>query len=139
MKEIYYLCYSDRKEIDGLLFPNELFEETYAPGLWVVDLLDFERFPDSFNFKAVDNDEVINFKMTRVNDLVYQVDIPKYGKFYFRIITTFFLYNKYKGNSNLINKKSRLYQVVSMDIQKLHRTCLEKRFFFVGRVDDDLK
>lgn len=139
MKAIHYLSYSDKPETEGLLFPSELLKDTYAPGLWVVDLQDFEGLPNSFEFDAVDNNELQTLKMTRVNRYVYQVDTDKHGKFYFRIMNIFFRYQKYIGNSKLIDANSRLFQVVSMDIQKLHRTCLEKGFFFVGRIDNNIE
>lgn len=139
MKAIHYLCYSDKPETEGLLFPIELLQDTYAPGLWVIDLQDFERMPDTFEFDAVDNNELQILKMTRVNRSVFQVDTAKHGKFYFRILNIFFRYQKYIGNSKLIGPNSRLYQVVSMDTQKLHRTSLDKGFFFVGRVDNNLE
>lgn len=138
MKSIHYLSYSDKPETEGLLFPSELLKNTYSPGLWVIDLQNFERFPNTFEFDAVDNNELQTLKMTRVNRSVFQVETDKYGKFYFRITNIFFRYQKYIGNSKLIDPNSRLYQVVSIDISKLHRTCLDKGFFFVGRVDNNL-
>ena len=139
MKAIHYLSYSDKPEVEGLVFPPELLKDTYSPGLWVIDLQDFERMPDTFEFDAVDNNELQSLKMTRVNRSVFQVDTDKYGKFYFRIINIFFRYQKYVGNSKLISGNSKLFQVVSMDIEKLNRTCLDKGFFFVGRVDNNLE
>lgn len=139
MKTIYYLSNSDKQGVAGLLFPAELSKDTYAPGIWVIDLQNFERLPDTLEFDAIDNNDLQILKMTQVNGSVFQVETSKYGKFYFRIMNIFFRYHKYVGNSKLIDRNSRLYQVVSMDIQKLHKACLENGFFFVGRVDDDLK
>lgn len=139
MKAIHYLSYSDKPETQGLLFPSELLQNTYAPGLWIIDLKKFERLPDSFEFDAVDNNELQVLKMTRVSRSVFQVDTKKYGKFYFRIVNIFSRYLNYIGNSKLISSDSRLFQVVSMDIQKLNRTCLDKGFYFVGRVDNSLE
>lgn len=139
MKSIHYLCYSDKVETEGLIYPNELSKDTYAPGLWVIDVNNFETLPDIFEFDAVDNNELQTLKMTRVNRFVFQVDTYKHGKFYFRISNIFFRYNKYVGKSKLIDPNSRLYQVVSMDVQKLHKTSLEGGFFFVGRVDNNLE
>jgi hypothetical protein len=139
MKAIHYLSNSDKPGIEGLLFPGELLEDTYAPGIWIIDLQNFERLPKTFEFDAVDNNELQSLKMTQVNRTVFQVETSKYGKFYFRIMNTFFHYKKYVGNSKLIDPNNRLYQVVSMDIQKLHRACLENGFFFVGRVDNNIE
>lgn len=139
MKTVYYLSYSDIPGKDGLIFPNELQSGTYSPGIWVIDLEEFERISDTFIFDAVDNNENQSLKITRVNRSVFQVDTSKYGKFYFRIMRLFFRYEKYVGNSKLIKSDNILYQLVSMDIQKLERICLQNGFFFVGSVDDSIE
>ena len=139
MKAIHYLTYSDKPDIEGLVFPSEILQNTYASGLWAIDLMEYEMMPNNFEFDAVDNNELQTLKMTRVNRSVFQVDTDKYGKFYFRVINIHFRYNKYVGKSKLINSSCRLYQIVSMDIQKLNNTCLDKGFFFVGRVDNNLE
>lgn len=136
MKPVYYMCYSDNSNADGLVFPNELLEDTYSPGLWVIELMEFEILPNIFEFDAVDNNELQELKMTRINQDIYQVESVKNGKFYFRIQHLFFRYNKYVGESKLINPRSKLLQVVPLNIQKLDSICLENGFFFVGRGEE---
>lgn len=139
MKPVYYISYSDSPEKRGFVFPNELQNENYSIGMWVIELLQFEKLRDIFEFDAIENNEVLSLKMTRVNRSVFQVNTFKYGKFYFRIIPLTYHYNKYVGNSKLISHESRLYRVVSMDIEKLEQICLRSRFFFIGRGDNDLE
>lgn len=139
MNPIYYLCNSDIPEINGFLFPTELLEGTYTTGIWVIDLIYYERISDSYEFDAVDNDELVNLKMSRINGNIFQVDTSKYGKFYFRIVNLFYPRLKYVGKSKFIDSESRLLQVVSMDLHKLEITCMKHRFFFVGKVDRNLE
>src|SRR5687768_4208116 len=99
MKPIYYLSYSDKPRTTGLIFPNELLENSYSPGIWVVDLKKFELLPGEFEFDAVDNNELLTFKMTRVDGTLFHVSTDKYGKFYFRVMSIYFRHKKYVGNS----------------------------------------
>lgn len=137
-KPVYYLSYSDIPYSEGLVFPNELQAGTYAPGIWVIDIEPLARLADSFEFDAVLNNEVTSYSMDRINRSVFRVQTEKQGQFYFRIMNIFFRYQRYIGKSKLIQPESRLFQVVSMDIQKLSRVCLQERFFFVGRIDNEL-
>jgi hypothetical protein len=138
IRNVYYLCYSDIKEKTGLVFPAELEPDIYSPGIWTVAIKRQERFAESFEFDAVNDNQIISTKLVRVNRSVYVVDTEKHGKFFFRINHIFYRYENYVGNSNLIEQSDRLYQLTSMDIQKLERTC-EKGFFFVGKVDSNLE
>jgi hypothetical protein len=139
MKQIYYLTYSDIPEEDGLIFPTELLDGSYVTGIWVAAFHDFEKIPELFEFDAVDNNELIRLIMTRVDGSVFQVSTGKHGVFYFRLMPILNRNDKYVGKSTLINSNSKLYQVVSMNIQKLEQTCLKDGFFFVGRVDNDFE
>ncbi len=138
MGTVYYLCYSDIPENTGLVFPAELEPDIYSPGIWTVAIKRHDRFPESFEFDAVNDNQITSTKLIRVRQSVYQVDTEKHGKFFFRINRIFHRYENYVGNSKLIEQSDRLYQLTSMDIQKLERTC-EKGFFFVGRVDNNLE
>lgn len=135
MNPVYYLCYSDNSEKTGLVFPYELLPKTYSPGLWAIDLNQHDIIPSSFSFDAVDDNRLVTFKLTQVNGSVFRVNTKKYGVFYFRIINIYFRYQKYTGNSPLINPNNRLFQVISTDILKLNQICIERKFFFVGKVD----
>lgn len=138
MGTVYYLCYTDIPEKTGLVFPAELEPDSYSPGIWTVAIKRKERFPESFGFDAVNENQIVSTKLIRVNRSVYQVDTEKYGKFFFRINLIFHRYENYIGTSKLIEQSDRLYKLTSMDIQKLERTC-DKGFFFVGRVDNNLE
>lgn len=138
MGTVYYLCYSDIPEKAGLVFPAELEPDSYSPGIWTVAIKRHDRFPESFEFDAVNDNQITSTKLVRVSRSVYQVDTEKHGKFFFRINHIFHRYENYIGNSKFIEQNDRLYQLTSMDIQKLERTC-DKGFFFVGRADNNLE
>lgn len=139
MNSVFYLSYSDIADKEGLVFPSELQQATYSPGIWTVCKNKHMRLPNEFSFDAVDNIEVVNLKLSQVNGNVYSVNTEKYGMFFFRISHIFFRYEKYVGDSKLIDKSDRLYQVYSMNIQHLSKACLENRFYFVGRIDNNLE
>ena len=138
MGTVYYLCYSDIQGKTGLIFPTELEPDNYSPGIWTLAIKRKGRFPGSFEFDAVNNNQIIPTKLVLVDRSVYQVETEKYGKFFFRINHIYHRYESYVGSSKLISSDDRLFQLTSMDIQKLERTC-DKGFFFVGRVDNNLE
>jgi hypothetical protein len=140
MDSILYLTYSDIAERNGLVFPNELNEGTYAPGIWFVALSQNECLPDVLEFDAVYKNELQTLKMRRVDNYIYQVDTKLFGEFSFRVINTKIRNQKYIGKSTLINDNIKLYQIkpIEKDIQRLNNACLDKGFFFVGKIDLNL-
>lgn len=111
MGTVYYLCYSDMPEKRGLVFPSELEPNTYSSGIWTLAIKRQERFPESFEFDAVNDNQITSTKLVRVNRTVYQVDTEKYGKFFFRINHIFHRYENYVGNSKIIDQNDRIYQL----------------------------
>jgi hypothetical protein len=138
MKPVYYLSYSDNPEQDGLVFPSELSLDTYAPGIWAIDTKPSEKVADSYEFDAVDRNELTKLLLVRVNNVVFQVTTPKYGNFFFRIVDAL-SHIRYVGRSKLIEPNNLLYQIVSIDIKKLESVCSDGNFFFVGRIDRNLE
>ena len=137
MGTVYYLCYSDIPEKTGLVFPSELEPESYSLGIWAVAIKRGNRFPEIIEFDAVNDNQITSTKLVKVSRSLYQVDTKIHGKFFFRINHIFNRYNNYVGKSKLIDQNDSLFQLTSIDIQKLEITC-DKGFFFVGRIDDDL-
>lgn len=136
MKPVLYLCYSDTPEKSGLVFPNELKEDSYTLGIWVIAVPKNQGISDTFEFDAVNNNKIVSLKLIRLNRLVYYVNTDMHGKFFFRVNNIFYRYEKYVGASKIIRKEDKLFQLTSMDIQKLERAC-DNGFFFVGRIDND--
>jgi len=137
MKSVYYLSYSDIPQKAGLVFPNELQKDIYSPGIWVVAKYRNERILNELEFDAVNDNQLNTLKLVRVNRLVFQVNHEKHGKFFFRISRIFFRYEKYVGSSKEISNDCILYQLTSMNIEKLEQAC-SNGFFFVGRIDTSL-
>lgn len=140
MKPIYYLSYSDIPGNNGFVFPSELQQYNYSPGSWFVALDSFEAIPDILEFDAVDNNELLSLKLSRVNRMVFLVDTFKYGKFFFRAMHKFYnRYDRYVGNSKLIAPDNRLFQILPLEVQRLENVCKNSRFFFVGRIDSEIE
>jgi len=138
MKPVYYLSYSDLPENEGMVFPSELQKETYSTGIWVVDLPWYDRRVRNYAFDAVNGNELLSLTMTLIDTNLYLVEANKLGKFYFRIMRLSSRYNRYVGNSSLIEPNNRLYQVVPLNVQQIEDSCLKSRFFFVGRIDNNI-
>lgn len=136
MQNIYYLSYSNTD--DGLVFPSELGEGVYSPGMWVLQSENINRTNNLYRFDAVDQNELIKLNLSKVQNNYFQVETNKYGKINFRLHEIYSRYQNYIGNSNLINPHLKFFQLVPTDIPKLSFLCLEKGFFLVGKVDEEL-
>lgn len=137
MKEVFYLSYSNSDE--GLVFPSELENGIYAPGIWVIQAESKKACPKEFLFDAVDNDEVIKLITRRLNNVNYQVDTQKYGKINLRLIEVYRRYNRYVGRSKIIDSNLRFFQLVPIDILKMSELCLKEKFFLIGTVDPKIE
>ena len=137
MENILYLTYSNNQE--GLVFPNELEEGIYAPGMWEIQAENIYKTNDSYLIDAIDNDELVKLNVSRVNGTLFQVDTIKYGSIFLRLKEIYERYNKYVGNSNWITENSRFFQLIPIEIPKLTELCLSKKFFLIGRMDDNLE
>lgn len=91
--------------------------------------------PKSFKFDAVEDNQLLTLSMSHLSNTVYYVDTNKHGKFFFRISR---YDKKYIGNSKFINSEDKLYQVVPFDISKLESVCIKHKFFFVGKIDENI-
>lgn len=137
MENILYLTYSNDQE--GLVFPNELEQGIYAPGMWVIQAENIHKTRDSYLIDAIDNNELVKLNVSKVNGTLFQVDTIKYGSVFLRLKEIYERYNKYVGNSNWINENSRFFQLIPIEIPKLTELCLSRKFFLIGRMDDNLE
>ena len=72
MGTVYYLCYSDIPEKTGLVFPSELEPESYSLGIWAVAIKRGNRFPEIFEFDAVNDNQITSTKLVKVSRSLYQ-------------------------------------------------------------------
>ncbi|MBA6157385.1 hypothetical protein H3Z83_12780 [Tenacibaculum sp. S7007] len=136
MESILYLSYSNVS--DGLVFPNELSEGVYSPGMWVLQSENINATNELYDFDAVDENKLIKLNLSKIQNNYFQVDTRKYGKINFRLHEIYYRYQNYVGNSNLINPHLKFFQLVPIDIPKLSNLCLEKGFFLVGKIDEEM-
>jgi len=137
MENILYLSYSNIN--DGLVFPNELSDGIYSPGMWVLQSESINKTNSNYHFDAVDKNELIKLNLSKIQNNYFQVDTKKYGKINFRLLEIYWRYQNYVGNSNLINRQLKFFQLVPIDIPKLSTLCLENNFFLVGKIDEELE
>lgn len=137
MQEVLYLSYSNQQ--DGLIFPNELEKGIYSPGMWIIQATSINECSSEFFFNAVENNEIVKLTIRRISNSNYQVDTLKYGKINLRLVEIYWRYQNYVGNSQLINRNLKFFQLVPIDIPKITRLCLEEKFFLIGKIDEDIK
>lgn len=136
MQEVLYLSYSNQQ--DGLIFPNELEKGIYSPGMWIIQATSINECSSDFFFNAVENNEIAKLTIRRVSNSNYQVDTLKYGKINLRLVEIYWRYQNYVGNSLLIDRNLKFFQLVPIDIPKITRLCLEEKFFLIGKIDEDI-
>jgi hypothetical protein len=136
MQEVLYLSYSNQQ--DGLIFPNELEKGIYSPGMWIIQATSINECSSEFFFNAVENNEIAKLTIRRVSNSNYQVDTLKYGKINLRLVEIYWRYQNYVGNSQLIDRNLKFFQLVPIDIPKITRLCLEEKFFLIGKIDEDI-
>lgn len=136
MRQVYYLCNNDDNNSNGLVFPNELNETTYAPGFWVIESKSISQLESSYSFNAVENNSLQTLTLKRVKDRFYTIKSKEYGSFGFIVERSFKI--DYVGNSTLIDPMSNLYILTPLNVDKLNSLAKEKLFFFVGFVDESI-
>ncbi|WDB48801.1 hypothetical protein [Escherichia albertii] len=85
---VYYLSFFN--EQGGFLFPDELPDDYYSPGLFIVERNQCGEYPDVFLFDAMDNGKRVSLHLTRVSErnsisTLYVVRTEDYGSFGFRL------------------------------------------------------
>ena len=133
MKQVWYLCLNNKFRKAGFVFPNELDDDYYSPGFFVIESSeDVNRFFDSYIFWAVDKGKFTKTILNR-NNKGFIVDTGKYGEFHFEAIFAPTPMNRYVGVSTDVKEiKSKLYILKCSDIEKLEKVCREYDFYFIG-------
>ncbi len=136
MDKIFYLSYSNVEE--GLIFPNELENGVYSPGMWVLQSKNLSQAKEKYLFDAINKNEVVPLILNKVNKDYFQVDTLKYGKIYFRLKKIYKRHQFYNGKSTLINNDLSFFQLIPISIPKLTQLCLENNFYLIGSIDEDI-
>lgn len=131
---VYYLSFFSAEV--GFLFPDELPQNYYSPGLFLVESESNNNCANSYVFDAMDNGKRIDLKLIKANEgdaesALYMVKTEHYGIFWFnleRINTEF----RYRGSHPQLKNHSDFFVAVTTDHEKLERVCQEFNFYFIG-------
>ena len=132
---VLYLCYYP--DALGFLFPNELPQHYYSPGLFIVEEDSNGMLPYQLDFDAMDRGNRVTFSLVRQNERdplsnLYVVKTKTLGTFSFRMTHINPLVDKYRGSHRALFNHRRLHLVTSQDSQKLERVCQKYDFYFIG-------
>lgn len=133
MKQVFYLCLNNKFRKAGFVFPNELDDDYYAPGFFVIESSgDVNRFSDNYMFLAIDKGKIVKTILNR-NNKGFIVNTEKYGEFQFEAIFAPTPMNRYIGISPEFKEiKTKLYILKCSDDEKLENVCREHDFYFIG-------
>lgn len=133
-KFIYYLSYYNEKF--GFLFPDELPDNYYAPGLFLIEVDNNNNFLHTYTFDAMDNGKRTTLELTCTNkehnSSLYVVRTKHYGSFWFNLERIHFGL-VYIGKNKLMADHNNLAVLISTDSNKLEKVCKEYNFYFIGK------
>lgn len=131
---VYYLCFLS--EQSGFLFPDELPQNYYSPGLFLVTPEESGTYAYSYTFDAMDNGRRISLSLVRADEgnprsTLYVVRTKSYGSFWFdlRLINPLF---RYLGSRPQLSQHRDFSVAFSMNTDKLERVCKNFNFYFIG-------
>jgi hypothetical protein len=146
IRPVWYLCVSDTIQY-GLLFPNELEENYYSPGYFVITR---EQKAEKFSLKAVRDGEPIETVLVPDQELgdtpLYRVEVKGIGVFVFlaRPLPPYerwvpapeFSEYKYIGHFEPLKSHGHFWLLMPANEDFFEAACREKNFFFVGTTNE---
>jgi hypothetical protein len=138
MNPVLYVCFAPKGESEGFVFPSELENLEYSPGINVVVAEYYYRFDESYLFEAYDGDRVIKLTLSRARKNVFRVSTKKYGTFFFKAKMIPKKYNNYLGKYFHLARKHRIYQLIAFQPNRLEEVCKRANFFFLGSIDREI-
>ncbi len=127
---VKYLCISNVKM--GLVFPDELPEDYYSPGMFIIEEKEKGYFAAQYGFYAIHRSERLEFDLKRFQNNLFLVNVPEFGVFAFLANQVHWMYNKYVGRHHNMIEHNRLYYLQSLNENKMEKICQEEDFYFVG-------
>lgn len=132
---VYYLSYFMEQE--GFLFPYELPDYYYAPGLFLIQSRETGMFPFQFSFPVMDNGvrRVLTLERAeRKSDFhpYFFVTTKNYGKFIFKLQAINPQFNKYLGTDKSLRKQTPFWILYPANNNKLEKVCRKFNFYFIG-------
>lgn len=133
---VHYLCFYQDV---GFLFPDELPDNYYFPGLFLVETKGDGKLSYDYSFDAMESGRRISLTMVRanegeINSTLYSVRTEHFGSFGFNLerINPKIRYGGQR--SDLLNHR-HFFAAVSIDQEKLERVCREFDFYFIGSTE----
>ncbi len=134
-RRVLYLSFYRPEE--GFLFPDELPDQYYSPGLFLVEEEGHGRLSSSYLFDAMDGGRRVTLQMTRHDEgnqlsNLYVVRTDLFGTFGFSLTGINPKLAKYRGGRPQLQNHNRLRIAVTQNSRKLERICEEFDFYFIG-------
>lgn len=137
MKSVFYLCRSPN-DPDQFVFANELPENYYSPGLFVVEAVNRRGLLEQgFKFLARQGQQTMSLELRRSeNGRAYIVDAAHNGRFYFKAIALDRSL-RYSGQRQGLFQDMPLYRLEPANMMQLERVCIDRDFYFIGSTGAD--
>jgi hypothetical protein len=137
MNSVFYLCRSPN-DPKSFLFANELPDNYYAPGLFIVEADNRSGVLDErFKFLARQGLQTLNLELQGAErGRSYVVDAGENGKFYFKVIALDRT-SRYFGHRSNVFRDMPLYRLEPANMRQLELACVERGFYFIGSAGSD--
>lgn len=139
---VYYLSFYN--DPVGFLFPDELPNNYYSPGLFLLETENDGNYAYSYSFDAMDNGTRVEHKLFRANEgdsssTLYVVRTKHYGSFWFNL-EMINPHLRYSGKRTQLHNHRNFSVAMTTDSDKLERICHKYNFYFIGSTlrEDDL-
>lgn len=132
MPTVHYLCRSSDNS-EHLVFANELPDEYYSPGLFVVEAVNPRGLlGPTFKFLARQGMQVIGLELKRSErGRAYIVNAGEIGIFYFKLVALN-RKTRYFGNKVHLFHNMPLFRLEPANMVHLEKACLDRDFYFIG-------
>jgi hypothetical protein len=137
MNSVFYLCRSPQ-DPELFLFANELPENYYSPGLFIVEAADRRGTLDqSFKFLARQGQQIMSLELRRTErGRAYVVDAAHNGTFYFKAVALNKI-SRYSGQRRSVFHDIPLYRLEPANMKQFERACVDRDFYFIGSAGID--
>lgn len=129
---VHYLCHPPGDSAN-FVYAAELPDDYYAPGMFCVEASSLSgTIPESFQFPAQLNKNIVILNLVRVNARTYAVELKEVGvRFFFKLIS-FDRTSRYVGQVPNRFSDYPLLRVQPANFLRLEQACLDYDFYFVG-------
>lgn len=128
---VFYLCRTVESR-NEFVFPNELPENYYSPGLFVIQKKIDNEFSSKYSFAARQGEQLLDLDLVHGNDLrTFKVEVQGIGIYVFKAVSLD-REDKYVGNIKSAFLDAPLWRLEPANMLQLERACRMHDFYFVG-------